>query len=207
MQGEEAEKWERFVESRRPEQMQKWAEDAELPEFQILGKGALSADDPRVGQGVWLLFEKKPEVVTEKEEDQVEVEVKGDARVYSVTSPSGIGGAIISPWQGWPKKVIIRLHLRGLESFGISNGKIKLSASVLSHSGNPRLLYLRKCGEEKKVEVGSPYWTEIKVLDADGRPVQGLPSKGGYFEVTVPKTLIENNPKSLTLGWIDFYRQ
>jgi SAM-dependent methyltransferase len=61
MQGEDAEKWKRFVELRRPQQMQKWAENAELPSFQVLGKGALSADDPRVGQGVWLLFEKKLE--------------------------------------------------------------------------------------------------------------------------------------------------
>jgi SAM-dependent methyltransferase len=58
-QGEDAEKWNRFVELRRPEQMQQWARKAGLPEFQILGRGALSADDPRVGQGVWLLFEKK----------------------------------------------------------------------------------------------------------------------------------------------------
>jgi len=61
MNGEEAEKWKRFVELRRPEQMQKWAEEAKLPEFEVMGKGAISAEDPRVGQGVWLLFEKKPD--------------------------------------------------------------------------------------------------------------------------------------------------
>jgi len=58
MQGDEAEKWKRFVELRRPEQMRKWAEEARLPQFEVLGKGAIAADDPRVGQGVWLLFEK-----------------------------------------------------------------------------------------------------------------------------------------------------
>jgi hypothetical protein len=25
----------------------------------VMGKGAISAEDPRVGQGVWLLFEKQ----------------------------------------------------------------------------------------------------------------------------------------------------
>jgi ubiquinone/menaquinone biosynthesis C-methylase UbiE len=59
MQGEEAEKWKRFVELRRPEQMRKWAEAAGLRDFQVLGQGAISADDAQVGQGVWLLFEKK----------------------------------------------------------------------------------------------------------------------------------------------------
>ncbi len=58
LQGEEAEKWQRFVELRRPEQMTKWAADAGLPQFTVLGNGAVSAEDPRVGQGVWLLFEK-----------------------------------------------------------------------------------------------------------------------------------------------------
>lgn len=58
LQGDEAEKWQRFVARRRPEQMKQWAEAAGLPAFEVLGQGALSADDRRVGQGVWLLFEK-----------------------------------------------------------------------------------------------------------------------------------------------------
>ncbi len=57
-EGEAAEKWKHFVEIRRPEQMQKWAQDAKLPDFKVMGKGAISADDARVGQGVWLLMEK-----------------------------------------------------------------------------------------------------------------------------------------------------
>lgn len=51
-------KWQRFVALRQPEQMVRWAQLAGLKKFEVLGKGALCADDPRVGQGVWLLFEK-----------------------------------------------------------------------------------------------------------------------------------------------------
>jgi ubiquinone/menaquinone biosynthesis C-methylase UbiE len=65
MQGDEAEKWKRFAELRRPEQMKQWAQEAGLREFEVLGKGAISDEDERVGQGVWLLFEKKSEEVTE----------------------------------------------------------------------------------------------------------------------------------------------
>lgn len=61
MEGAEAEKWKRFVELRRPEQMQAWAEQAGLREFQVMGQGAISDADRRVGQGVWLLFEKHAE--------------------------------------------------------------------------------------------------------------------------------------------------
>ncbi|GAG29522.1 unnamed protein product, partial [marine sediment metagenome] len=61
MKGDEADKWKRFVELRRPEQMKEWAKDAGLPEFEVMGKGAISSADERTGQGVWLLFEKKSE--------------------------------------------------------------------------------------------------------------------------------------------------
>jgi len=59
LHGPQAEKWKRFVELRRPEQMRAWAEQARLPQFTVLGQGAI-ADDPQIGQGVWLMFEKKP---------------------------------------------------------------------------------------------------------------------------------------------------
>lgn len=59
MRGEDAEKWKRFVELRQPQQMRQWVEAAELPAFQIMGQGAISAEDERVGQGVWLRFTKK----------------------------------------------------------------------------------------------------------------------------------------------------
>ena len=58
LQGDDAPRWRRFVELRRPEQMRQWAEAAELPNFKVMGQGAISADDPDVGQGVWVLFEK-----------------------------------------------------------------------------------------------------------------------------------------------------
>ena len=59
MQGDDAEKWRRFIELRQPDQMKKWAEEAGLREYKVMGKGAISADDETVGQGVWLMFEKK----------------------------------------------------------------------------------------------------------------------------------------------------
>ena len=69
MSGEEAEKWKRFDELRRPERMRAWAEAAGLTEFQVMGEGAISAEDARVGQGVWILFQKKPDSAAAKSED------------------------------------------------------------------------------------------------------------------------------------------
>jgi hypothetical protein len=144
---------------------------------------------------------------TEKPADQIKMAVDKNTVKLDVLSESGIGGATITmKHDKWPKTIVLRFHLRGLEWFSISNGKIKLSGSVLSHSGNPRLLHVDEDGKEKKVEMGSPYWTEIRVLDGNGKTTDGLPGKGGYFEIRVPKALLEGEPKRLELGWIDFYR-
>ena len=59
LHGAEADKWKRFVELRHPEKMRGWATQAEIPDFNVAGKGALSADDPMFGQGVWLWFSKQ----------------------------------------------------------------------------------------------------------------------------------------------------
>ncbi len=136
------------------------------------------------------------DIKTQKAEDRVTATVEKDMAIFDATSRSGIGGATITTKGMWPTTVILRFHLRGLELFSISNGKVKLSGSVLSHSENPRLLHVEEDGKEKKVEKDSQYWTEI----------QGFDSKGGYFEIAVPKALLEGQSKSLELGWIDFYR-
>jgi hypothetical protein len=67
-------------------------------------------------------------------------------------------------------------------------------------------LHLRENGQEKRVEPDSPYWMEIAALDAAGKPVDGLPPEGGCFEAVLPAALLDGNPRTLTLAWIDFYR-
>jgi len=84
---------------------------------------------------------------------------------------------------------------------------VRLSVSVLSHSSNKRLLHLwRGPKEGPQLKEASPYWTDVRTCDAKGKPIQGLPPRGGYFEITLPKVMLKGNPKSITLGWIDFYR-
>jgi hypothetical protein len=48
---------------------------------------------------------------------------------------------------------------------------------------------------------------DIHIVGGDGRPAQELPLKDGYFEMTLPRLFFEGSPKSITLNWIDFYRQ
>jgi hypothetical protein len=143
-------------------------------------------------------------ITTKKPADQIKIDAENGTTTFDVSSQSGIGGATITATNGkWPTTIVLHLHLGGLESFAVSNGKIKLTGSVLSHSGNTKRLYLTDDGKDDEREPG----TEIKVMDAAGKPIKGLPDKGGYFEITLPKVLLEGQPKSLELGWIDFYRR
>ena len=100
----------------------------------------------------------------------------------------------------------MRLYLRGLESFTVSDEKRKLAASVLSHSSHRRLLHLWEQGKEKKVAPASPYWMQVDIFDARGKPIKKLPGSGGYFELVLPGALLKDQPKKLTIHWIDFYR-
>ncbi|MGB6042238.1 MAG: hypothetical protein WBF93_03680, partial [Pirellulales bacterium] len=52
----------------------------------------------------------------------------------------------------------------------------------------------------------SPFWTEIGIFNADGKRTENIPNKGGYFELALPNALFKDNPESLHLDWIDFYR-
>ena len=88
-----------------------------------------------------------------KPEDRMEVKCEGDTATLVVFSQSGIGRATLTSTNGnWPTTVILHLHLAGLEHFAISTGKVKLTGSVLSHSGNTARLCLdrgRKRGETR----------------------------------------------------------
>ena len=144
-------------------------------------------------------------VVTGKKGDRISIAVEGAAAVLSVHSKRGIGSAEVTRLQkSWPG-ITIRFHFRGLESLRISNGKVTLSASVLSHGNNKRLLHRIVDGKEQKVEPGSPYWMEIRIVaGAGGKPK--IPLEDGYFDVRIPKAMLGDDAKSISLRWIDLLR-
>jgi len=50
------------------------------------------------------------------------------------------------------------------------------------------------------------YELGVRILDENSKPSQNLPLKNGYFELQIPKVFFEDNPRSITFRWIDFYR-
>ncbi len=63
----------------------------------------------------------------------IEVISQNDLTIFDVASPFGIGKATIESHTGtWSKKVVIRLHLKGLEGFKVFNKNIKLEKEELT---------------------------------------------------------------------------
>jgi hypothetical protein len=147
-------------------------------------------------------------IICRRPEDRITIKATAGQTIFSVTSPSGIGGATITRQEArWPKEIILRFHLRGLEDFRISNGLVEIGGAVASHSGHAVRLHLKEKGKEgPPLTRENPFWTEITRRDADGRATEGLPKEGGYFEMKLPPALLNDQTKRLTLSWIDFYR-
>ena len=144
-------------------------------------------------------------ITTKRDNDEVKVKVEKDTTVVSVHSPFGISQAVIERTdENWSDIVMLRLHLKGLENFKVSNGIITLEEAVSSQDGKVRIWKDGK--EDSPLDAKSPYWTEIRMFGDDGKPMNTIPLKDGYFEIQLPKALFEDNPKSITVDWIDFYR-
>lgn len=145
--------------------------------------------------------------VTAREAGTLTTDVEGGKSILSIKGGSGIGKALVRRvGDAWPREIVVRAYLGGLEQFAVSDGRVKLSASVLSHSGNRQLLHLwRGEKESPPLDGKSPYWMEVQMRDVTGRPIDNLPPKGGWFEMTIPQALL-NEGNSLEIEWIDFYR-
>lgn len=144
-------------------------------------------------------------ITTKRAGDQVKVEVETEKTCFVVRSSTGIGRAIIERnGTNWPKTVLVRLHLKGLENFRVSNGQDCLVAAV-SHQDGRASLWMD--GEETSLlDSQHPYWMKIRVVENEESPGQPNPSKDGWFQMQLPKALLEDDPKSIELKWIDFYR-
>lgn len=144
-------------------------------------------------------------ITTKRDNDKVEAKVERGKTVFSVHSPFGISQAVIERTDGnWPDIVMLRLHLKGLENISVSNGKVTMEGAVSSQDGKVRLWKDGK--EDSPLDAKSPYWMEIRIVGHDGKRATTIPLKDGYFEIQLPKAFFEQNPKSITANWIDFYR-
>ena len=125
-----------------------------------------------------------------KDEHTLSIDDDDDAIiVVNIRSKRGIGRTAIVAKDGvWPKKLRLRLHLKGLENFEISNGTKTLTTSVSSQKNPPP----------------RPGKLVVKIVPQKGANRE-IPLKG-YFEIDVPAEFLKAKPETLKLHWIDFYR-
>jgi hypothetical protein len=128
---------------------------------------------------------------------------EGDKTVFDINSKFGIDTTTISRMSDeWPKSILVRLHLGGLESFKVGSGNVAVEWSV-SSTGDHATRISQVSGKRVAVlDLKSPYYTKVRIVGGNGK----IPLKDGYFEVPLPAKLFEGNPEEITLRWIDFYR-
>jgi hypothetical protein len=169
----------------------------------LVVNGIAGAGDGAAPKGASAKFK----ITTRRKDDSVEVRADGGKAVFVVKSPFGISQAVIQRQEAtWPEAVVLRLHLKGLESFRASNGKVRVDAAASIDGGKQKVRMWRDGKEDAPLDEKSPFRMTIRILTGEGRPGKEVPLKGGYFEMTLPRAFFEGSPKSITLTRIDFYR-
>jgi hypothetical protein len=129
-----------------------------------------------------------------RESSGVRFLTEDDMTIIDIASEFGIDKATISrKTEKWPKSMLVRLHLSGLESFKADGMEATVEWSVSSTGNHPSRVTLRRGKEETALDTKSPYHTPVRIVGGNGK----IPLKDGYFE---------GNPQEVTLRWIDFYR-
>lgn len=128
---------------------------------------------------------------------------EGDTTVFDIACENGIDKAIIKrASDAWPKTILVRLHLGGLESFQAGGKDVAVEWSVSSTRQHAPRTSLVSGKRVTAITKDSPYYRELRIVGGEGK----IPLKDGYFEVPLPEKLFECNPREITLKWIDFYR-
>jgi hypothetical protein len=114
-----------------------------------------------------------------------------DMLLIDITSPTGIGGATIEKTGGqWPPKIIMRLRVKGLESFKFRYADTTIDVSVSSHGDNT---VREESSTNGPLKPGDLEWITV--------------TRGeGYFDLAAPASFLDSGANQFTSEWIDFYR-
>jgi hypothetical protein len=83
---------------------------------------------------------------------------------------------------------VLQLRLRGLGQLQLENGNVTLTVMVSSGEGHRTSRRLSETGKQEVwVDPSSYFWTEVQIVDAQGRPSGEIPPKEGAFEITLPQ--------------------
>ena len=145
-------------------------------------------------------------VTTKNQDDQIDIQHENNITTVDIHSPTGIGSATLQLESGeMPEKVILRLHLTGLEQFKLVSGQTTLTASGSSSEGfSITGQSVLAAGNEYVITPIDPLWTKVEIVSSQGS--KKLPLDEGYFEITVPTEFIRSAGNSFEIQWINFFR-
>lgn len=140
------------------------------------------------------------------EGDEVTVSLEGETAIIDVHSQSGIGQATVELVSGeMPQKIILRLHLKGLERFRLAYDQTVITAQVSSTGGGAMVqTVVSPNGEETPIASDSPFWLDSRIVSDQTPPT--IPLDQGYFELSLPQDFLTAGHRAFTMRWIDFYR-
>jgi hypothetical protein len=142
-------------------------------------------------------------VACQRTDTNLQIAHAQDATIIDIRCPFGIDTATINRASAeWPAKILVRLHLHGLESLQVKQDDLTIQWSVRSTGNNSTHVSLRQGRDETTLSEESPYFAPLRIVGGGGK----IPLKEGYFEVRLPKKLFEHNPDEIRVRWIDFYR-
>jgi hypothetical protein len=138
-----------------------------------------------------------------REDSSIQFLTEGDSNVIDITSEFGIDKATIKRGSSeWPKTILVRLHLGGLESFKASRKGFAIEWSVASTGDHEATETLKSGMRVSVIAKDSPFYGEVRIVGGE----KTIPLKDGCFEVALPAMLFEANPEEVALEWVDFYR-
>jgi len=129
-----------------------------------------------------------------RDDSRISFTKEDDKTIIDIASEFGIEKVTIRQnSEQWPKAILVRLHLSGLESFKAGNKEIAVEWSVSSTGKNSSRVSLRQGKEDFALGEESPYRTKVRIVGGNGK----IPLKQGYFEVPLPPKLFEGNPEEI----------
>jgi hypothetical protein len=137
-------------------------------------------------------------------DDQITFQHKDNTTTIEINSPFGIGSAIFKLSSGaMPERIVLQLHLLGLEEFRLISDQVTIAASVSSTGGLQTQSQRKILGDSEQLMLAfDPLWLNIQII-ADSKQI---PLEAGYFEVVFPKEFVQASGGSFEIQWIDFYR-
>jgi hypothetical protein len=97
------------------------------------------------------------------------------------------------------EKTVFSVH----SPFGISNAVIERTGETWPDA---KVRIWKDGKEDAPLDAKSPYWMQIRMVGGDGKPAKTIPLRDDFYEMQLPTAFFEGNPKSITVNWIDFYR-